>query len=125
MKLSKKSYNVRQLGFSLLEVMIVVAIIGILSSIALPTYHDYIGNARDHACLLEVKGYSNQVFYLINDPNNTSIPSAPSVGACQSITDATGWTLETQQKIIAVAKLPSSARIECDILNGSPCQIVP
>lgn len=125
MHLNEKDYRILQSGFSLVEVMMVVVIIGILASIALPTYHDYIGNARGHACLLEVKGYSNQVFYLVNDPNNTSTPSAPSIGACQSITDATGWTFDTQQKIIAVAKLPSNARIECDIPNGSPCRVLP
>lgn len=52
-------------------------------------------------------------------------PLAPAVGACKSITDATGWTLLTQQKILATAKSPSNARIECDIPNGSPCRVLP
>lgn len=114
-----------QTGFTLIEIMIVVAIIGILTAIAIPNYQSNVSKARSHACLSESKSYSNDVLYTFNDQDDSTVPIAPTLGACQSITDATGWTLATQQKIIAIAKSPSTARIECDIPNGSPCRVLP
>lgn len=109
-------------GFTLIEVIIVVAIIGILAAIAIPIHSQYVKDAQRSACLSEVKSYSNNVFYLLNDQDDITIPAAPTINACHSMTDATGWTLDTQQKIIAVVKSPSNIRIECDIPNGSPCK---
>ena len=114
-----------QTGFTLIELIIVIAIIGLLAAIFIPTYRSYVSNSQDNACLSEAKAYSNHVFILINDPNNNLPPTASAIGACLSITDATGWTVTTQQKIVAIVKSPSNARIECDIPKGSPCRIIP
>jgi len=115
----------KQCGFTLIEIMIVIAIIGVLAAIAIPAYQGYVSKSYGNACLSEARNYSIQVYLSINDPEVSVLPMVPVVSACQSITDATGWTLKTQQRITAIAKPPSNARIECDIPNGSPCQIVP
>jgi|26BtaG_2_1085354.scaffolds.fasta_scaffold19621_2 type IV pilus assembly protein PilA len=114
-----------QSGYTLIELMIVVAIIGILASIAIPSYNQYIAKAQQSVCMSEVKAYSNHIYYLLNDQDDSTVATAPTPSACVSITDATGWTLATQQKVIALAKPPSNARIECDIPNGTPCKVLP
>lgn len=111
-------------GFTLIELMIVVAITGILVSIAIPLYQSYTKKARIHACLYEVKGYSNMVFVSVYDQDDSSTPPSPIFNSCSEVLDASGWrSTDDVQKITAKVKGYEDVLIECNLENGVQCTV--
>jgi type IV pilus assembly protein PilA len=56
-----------QAGFTLIELMIVVAIIGVLAAVAIPAYQDYVAKSKFAAGLAEVSAGKTGVDVLMND----------------------------------------------------------
>ncbi|EMT2817046.1 pilin [Neisseria gonorrhoeae] len=100
--------NTLQKGFTLIELMIVIAIVGILAAVALPAYQDYTARAQVSEAILLAEGQKSAVteYYL----NNGKWPENNDKAGVASPSDIKGKYVEsvTVTNGVVTAKMLSS-----------------
>ncbi|HEZ7063388.1 TPA: pilin [Neisseria meningitidis] len=106
--------NTLQKGFTLIELMIVIAIVGILAAVALPAYQDYTARAQVSEAILLAEGQKSAVteYYLNHGewPANNS-----SAGVATSASDIKGkyvQSVEVKNGVVTATMLSSNVNNE-------------
>ncbi|HEZ7161507.1 TPA: pilin [Neisseria meningitidis] len=105
--------NTLQKGFTLIELMIVIAIVGILAAVALPAYQDYTARAQVSEAILLAEGQKSAVTeYYLNHGEWPSNNSSAGVATSADIKGKYVKSVEVKNGVVTATMLSTGVNNE-------------
>lgn len=107
---SLKVVTKAEAGFTLVELMVVIAIIGILTAIALPTYQEYMAKSKFGAALAELSAGKVGFNTRINDGEEVKAPEEVGLAAADKPTANCSFGVTADSLACKIVAGPASVK---------------